>query len=393
MPFLRLSALVFTLCLALTGAACDSAESSVEDDGGEGAAPGSGGTGSGGTANGGTAGGAGKSGTSGSAGTGTPPADPLPWLHVEGNRIKDPAGNDVILRGVSLIDLGVTELWEGGIRAMIDRLTKIDDTQGSSPGWYTRVVRLAVVPSDGESDSPIEYQAGSDAYYSTILRPAVDYALSKGLYVIIDWHYIEDTSLHRDTTNAFWADIAPRFAGDSHVMFELYNEPINGGSWPSVKPDMQSFYDTVRSGAPQNLVLVGTPNWSQVVGPAATDPIVGQNIVYVAHMYPLHWNNQSLRNQIVTAAAVHPVFITEWGFQSGSNNILNGTISNYGTPFKQFLEDNELSWTAWCASNNWGPPIFNTDYTLRVGEGEMGGFVKDFLYEKRDSNLPSEPTN
>jgi endoglucanase len=235
----------------------------------------------------------------------------------------------------------------------------------------------------------VHYQPGSDVYYRTLLRPAVDYALTKGLYVIIDWHYIDDTTLHRDTTNAFWADMAPRFANDSHVLFELYNEPINAGQWSTVKADMQSFYDTVRAGAPNNLVLVGTPNWSQVVAPTATDPLNGTNIVYVAHMYPQHWPNASLRQQIVTAAAVHPVFMTEWGFQDGANAILDGTISSYGAPFKQFLEEQKLSWTAWCASSNWGPPMFNDNYTLRVGEGEMGGFVKDFLYEKRDSDRPA----
>jgi endoglucanase len=383
----RLSPLSLLLALAFNTLACDSAESSTAGDGdGTGKnPPGSAGTGTGGAGNAGASGG-----TSGTAGTSNvAPAEPLPWLHVEGNQIKDPAGNAVILRGVSLIDLSVTESWEGGITRMIDRLTKSDDPQGSSPGWYTRVLRFAVVPEDGESESPVHYQPGSSIYYDTILRPAVDYALTKGLYVIIDWHYIADTTPHRDTTNAFWADIAPRFANDSNVMFELYNEPINAGQWPSVKADMQSFYDTVRAGAPNNLVLVGTPNWCQVVAPTASDPLNGTNIVYVAHMYPQHWANPSLRQQIVTAAAVHPVFVTEWGFQENLSALLGGTITSYGAPFTQFLEENKLSSTAWCASSNWGPPMFNIDYTLRVGAGEMGGFVKDFLYEKRDSDRPA----
>jgi endoglucanase len=207
---------------------------------------------------------------------------------------------------------------------------------------------------------------------------------------IIDWHYIDDTSLHRETTATFWSDIAPRFANDSHVLFELYNEPINGGSWPEVKTDMQAWYDLVRAAAPNNLVLVGTPNWSQIVGPTGTDPIDGDNVVYVAHMYPQHWGQPSLRTQISTAAAWHPLFLTEWGFQQGSNDILDGTITSYGAPFKQFVEEQKVSWTAWCASSSWGPPMFDDAYLLRVGEGEMGGFAKDWLYEKRDADQPSK---
>jgi endoglucanase len=347
-------------------------------------APGGGTAGSGGGGRGGAAG----SPTGGSGG-GAGSRGALPWLRVTGNRIEDPSGNEVILRGVSFIDLGATEEWEGGARQMIDRLTNTTDTASSSPGWYTRVVRLAIYPPDSEDfDSPNTYQAGNTAYYDTLLRPVVDYARQKGVYAIIDWHYIGDTNAHVQTTSAFWTDMAPRFANDSHVLFELFNEPINDGNWASVRANMQTWYDIVRARAPQNLVLVGTPNWCQIVGPTAQNPVNGTNIAYVAHMYPLHWNEPSLRSEITTAAAVHPVFVSEWGFDQGGNEIVDGTATNYGNPFKQFIEQNRLSWTAWCASSTWGPPMFNMDYSLRVGEGSMGGFVKDWLYEKRDANRP-----
>ena len=35
-----------------------------------------------------------------------------PRLHVEGNKVKDPNGNVVILRGVAMIDLGFLQEWE-----------------------------------------------------------------------------------------------------------------------------------------------------------------------------------------------------------------------------------------------------------------------------------------
>ena len=36
----------------------------------------------------------------------TPLYAATPWLHTDGNVIKDPCGNIVILRGIDLIDLG-----------------------------------------------------------------------------------------------------------------------------------------------------------------------------------------------------------------------------------------------------------------------------------------------
>jgi endoglucanase len=395
-PATRFLAAAFALNLVACSSSGDAVQSAPAVGSGGSSAPGSGGRpdSAGGTGNGGmTSGGAGTS--SGSAGAGgTPPTvvppAPLPALHVEGNAIKDPKGNTVILRGVDLIDLAATEQWEGGIKKMIDRLTDPSDTQGSSPGWATRVLRLAVLPGDSTSGTPVGYVPGIQ-YYERFLRPTVDYALQKGLYAIIDWHYVDDTLPHQATTTAFWQDIAPHFAGDTNVLFELYNEPTNDGSWALTKSDMQTWYDTVRAAAPDNLVLVGTPNWSQLVGDAAADPLSGTNIVYVAHMYPQHWQSQSLRNQITTAAQTVPVFMTEWGFWTvPMDPLLNGSITTYGAPLRDFIEANHVSWSAWCASSSWAPPMFDKTYALRVGEGEMGGFVKDWLYDRRNDDLPAE---
>jgi endoglucanase len=337
-------------------------------------------------------GGASGSGGGGAAGSGgTPAGGELPWLHVEGNQIKDPAGNTVVLRGVSTIDLGATDEWEGGAIEMIERLSNESDTQGSSPGWYPTVFRLAIYPPDSaDFESPFTYSANSDDFYNQLLRPVVDHIEQKRAYAIIDWHYIGNTNQHVATTDEFWADMAPRFANDSHVLFELYNEPVNNGSWASVRTDMQRWYDIVHAAAPNNLVLIGTPSWCQRASETATNPITGgeRNAVYVAHMYPIHWNDPELRNEVTTAAAAHPVFMSEWGFEQGSDEIVDGTISSYGSPFKQFVEQQGLSWTGWCASSSWFPPMFNDDYSLGVGEGRMGGFLKDWLYERRNDDLP-----
>ena len=72
----------------------------------------------------------------------------VPWLHVEGNKIKDPKGNIVVLRRISLLDLGFLEGWQGGAINMIDGLTNENDSQGNSPGWYPKIVRIPIYPPD-----------------------------------------------------------------------------------------------------------------------------------------------------------------------------------------------------------------------------------------------------
>ena len=327
-----------------------------------------------------------------------------PRLHVDGNKIKDPNGNIVVLRGIALIDLGFLQDWQGGAINMINRLTNKTDSQGNSPGWYPRVIRINITPPDSSpSNWPHKFNPDNNDLYN-LLRTVVDYCKTKDMYAIIDWHYIANTYDHVASTNQFWTYMAPRFASDNHVFFELFNEPINNtfgsdaANWASVKTDMQNWINIVRTYAPNNIILVGGPNWSQEIGPAASNPLTGSNIVIVSHIYPGHWRSPSwYQNHITTCAAVYPIMMTEWGFsQSGSPDpadLLNGTIAGYGQPLSDFREQYQIGHTAWVASYDWGPPMFWTDWTLRIGEGEMGGFTKDSLYLFKDADQPGGSSN
>src|SRR4030042_4939788 len=61
-----------------------------------------------------------------------------------------------------------------------------------------------------------------------------------------------------------------------------------------------------------------------------------------------------------------------------------------------FREGLGIGNAGWVASYDWGPPMFwkppnplpRGPWDLRIGEGEMGGFTKDKLYEKRNDNQP-----
>jgi hypothetical protein len=326
------------------------------------------------------------------------------WLHTDGNKIKDASGNTVVLRGVAMIDLGSTELWWGGAVEVIDRLTDLTDTAGNSPGWYTKIIRIPIAPHDSPlcDNSPLTFDPCDPSEIedlNDLLRSVVDYCASKDVYVIIDWHHMADTCDEVAETNAFWEYIAPRYASDSHVLFELFNEPINSAAtetdrWLSVKDDMETWIATVRTYAPHNLILVGTPQYCQILAPVVDNPVSDPNVAYVCHTYPYHWLGLSglsqswYTNHIITCAAQYPVICTEWGFTTDENfgaspyHFFYGTITDYGRPLKEFFECYGIGNTAWCASNSiWGSPMFYNDWSLRCGEGEMGCFAKDWLYE------------
>lgn len=53
----------------------------------------------------------------------------------------------------------------------------------------------------------------------------------------------------------------------------------------TIKPYAQAVISAIRAIDPDNLIVVGTPTWSQDVDVAAADPIAGTNIAYTLHFY------------------------------------------------------------------------------------------------------------
>src|SRR6185369_8284527 len=173
-----------------------------------------------------------------------------PWLSVSGRFIKDPSGNNVILRGVSLVDVSVADSRTRNARQLIDMATD------NANGWYARVVRLPVYPD--AIDMTPGWNANPDAYFNNHLNPAIQNCVARQIYCIIDWHYISDynNSTVDTATRNFWSYIAPRYANTPNVIFELYNEPIGPNDWNTWKSWAQPWVNIIRAAAPNNLILI-----------------------------------------------------------------------------------------------------------------------------------------
>jgi hypothetical protein len=204
---------------------------------------------------------------------------------------------------------------------------------------------------------------------SKLLKPAVDYATSKNLYVIIDFHQIDSVTTGNSAAdaNTFWNAIAPVFAGYGNVLYEPFNEPTDASSsWSKLKPVVQGFIDTIRAGAPNSVVIVPSHAWDQHPGDAANDPPTGSNLMYTAHIYPANWNT-TFQNQVTTAAAKAPVFVTEWGYASSDPN-----PHTWGVNLQSVIDANGASFTAWVTDNAWTPSMFaNTTLTSLTDFGML----------------------
>jgi endoglucanase len=315
-----------------------------------------------------------------------PEPDPIPvpapdaWLRVQGNKIVNVYGETVILKGVSIADPQHldTKPWERpGVtgRSIASKATE---------EFHAQVIRLPILPGDPAypNEGFFSPTNGREKYFDRHIKPLVDELTSKGFYVIIDLHYVSNYQDLYPRVHEFWEFMAPKFADNPYVLYEIFNEPILPNDWNTWKNTIaQPIVNLIRQHAPNNLLLVGGPYWSSNILGAATNPVVGNNIVYVAHIYsnqtPKMWNDRYL-----PVIQKFPVFITEWGFEDGGEE--GGTI-DFGIRFEQWMRQHNLSWTAWIFDNRWGPRMFNADWTLIDESRGMGTFVRDLLLEHHEA--------
>ncbi|MBW2732851.1 MAG: cellulase family glycosylhydrolase, partial [Deltaproteobacteria bacterium] len=115
------------------------------------------------------------------------------------------------------------------------------------------------------------------------------------------------------------------------------------------KPPIASQVLVFKAIDPDNLIVVGTPRWSQGVDQAAANPVPGQNIAYALHFYAAT-HKQWLRDR--TAAAIASgiaIFVTEWGVCEASGG---GYLDHKETEaWLSFMATHKLSWANWSISN------------------------------------------
>jgi endoglucanase len=317
-------------------------------------------------------------------------AAPPPKLKVVGNKFKDPVGNSVVLRGASITDFKhVQEAY--GYKFMIDLLTSQDK------GWHTKILRVPVHPGSW-------YGGNRDDMFNRFLKPLVDYATEKGLYVIIDWHYIEDPRNHKQDTLEFWQYIAPKFASYGNVFYELFNETSvnarNGLNWSTWKQVAQPWVNAIREKGAPNVLLMCGPQYCQHMREAGSDPFYDPmfpnqpNIAYVAHVYPGYYSRGSSLTdydyELKPVSDRFPIIITEWGWDSDmQGREVSGDFYSYGKPFKEYVDRNQMSWTTWVANKDgWFPQMFDSNWNPRPAPRYHGKFAQDWLYEKRNSDQP-----
>lgn len=214
--------------------------------------------------------------------------------------------------------------------------------------WGANCVRLAMYTAESGG-----YCAGGDkANLKKLIDNGVSYASALGMYVIIDWHILSDGNpqTHQDEAIAFFDEMSKKYASCPNVLYEICNEPNGGVSWSgNIKPYAEAVIPVIRKNAPDSVIIVGTPTWSQDVDKAAADPLKFSNVMYAFHFYA-GTHKDDLRNKVDKAVAGGlPVFITECSITDASGN--GACDKTSAEAWKALIEKDGLSVMEWSLSN------------------------------------------
>jgi hypothetical protein len=337
----------------------------------------------------------------------------LPQLTVNVNSLRDPGGNPVRLHGLCpefINDVGSKYGYASMMQRMVDQ--------------KARIVRIFIRPDIFDGDRT--------GYINNYIKPAVTEATNRNLYVILDYHRIDNPRLVDANVQAAWRALAPVYKNQPNVMFELFNEP--SATWEPHRTDptkndyisfsdfrtrFQNYINIIRNeiGA-NNIILVPGGWYSQHILKYEDDAnfYTGGNIAVVYHFYPGGWDttgtdgnanlNKPVVSELARVANKRVVFITEYGYDTvrtdahdTSFNVpdyRDGNSSKGKMAADKLMEHlgvNSTSYVAAKASEGWRPGLYDDALNFRTDAVRFHGIMtRDLLARNYDLYQPQETT-
>ena len=245
-------------------------------------------------------------------------------------------GQSVMLRGVSLNGLITSESFLN--RELFRELAGQDGVNLFRLPMYTYGVGTVGYCTNGDKER-----------HKQDVALGVELAKLEDMYVIIDWHILSDgdPNTYLEEAKRFFAEMAERYAGSCHVLYEICNEP-NGVDWPTVKRYAEQLIPVIREKAPQAVILVGNPDWSKDLYSVEADPLDFENVLYSLHFYAAtHGQSYREMTEEVSQRGL-PVFVTEYGVTAASGGLPRDLES--ADLWIELLERENISYCMWSFS-------------------------------------------
>lgn len=293
---------------------------------------------------------------------GTTPVSQHGQLSVKNGQLVDKSGKVYQLRGMSTH--GLTWFPEFVNESAFKTLR--DD-------WNTNVVRLAMYVDEwGNGQCYMGNKSGS----LELLEKGVDICIKLDMYVIIDWHVLNpgDPSKYTNEAKSFFETVSKRYAKYPNVIYEICNEPNGGASWSgNIKPYAEKIIPVIRKNAPNSVIIVGTPTWSQEIDKPLSDPLNYKNVMYAFHFYAA--THAGLRSNVENCVAQGlPVFVSEFGTCDASGGGANDF--NETQKWLSYFDKQGISYCNWSICNK-----DETCSVLRPGTSANGNWSESNLTE------------
>ncbi|MBC7417182.1 MAG: glycoside hydrolase family 5 protein [Pedobacter sp.] len=251
-------------------------------------------------------------------------------LHITGKQLLNEHNNAVQLRGMSLF----WSQWQ-------PQYFNYETLEKLKNNWHADIVRAPMAIENGG------YLRNPKREKKKIFA-VVDAAIKLGIYVIVDWHD-HHAQNHQQEAVAFFSALSKKYGNTPNLIYETFNEPLDV-SWTDVlKPYHVAVIAAIRKNDPDNVIVCGTPTWSQKLLEAAKDRIDAKNIAYTLHFYA-GTHTEKLRGEAQKAInAGLPIFVTEFGTTEATGD---GDVYVASTnAWLDFANKNSLSWCNWSVAD------------------------------------------
>lgn len=290
-------------------------------------------------------------------------------LHIKGSQLLNEQGESLQLAGMSLF----WSQWQPQYYNQ-ESIGILKDY------WNVSVVRAAMgVEHGGYLDHP---KAEKEKVFNVI-----DAAITHGIYVIVDWHD-HKAEEHITEAKTFFREVAEKYGDYPHLIYEVYNEPLQVSWDDTLKPYHEEIIAEIRKFDADNIIVCGTPNWSQDVDDAAENPIEGENIAYTLHFYAGTHQDELMQKAEKAIEAGLPIIVTEFGTTEADGD---GMVYRKDTQkWLKFMDKHKLSWCNWSiadkdeASAALKPGTIPTQMNNRESWTESGAFIREVLRKKHN---------
>ena len=247
-------------------------------------------------------------------------------LKVDGISLVNQYNEKVVLKGVS----------SHGLQWFNYLVT--DDNIKTLKDWGANVFRLAMYTKEGG------YVDNKNVYNDLIKD--IDLVISNDMYVIVDWHILSDNNpnYNKEEAKDFFKSISLKYNNTPNIIFEICNEPNGSTSWNDVKEYANEIIPIIREYS-NNLIIIGTPTWSQDVDSVIGNKVNDDNTMYALHFYT-GTHKEYLRDKAKKALDNNiPIFVSEWGVSDASGN--GGIYLDEAEKWLEFINNNNLSYVNW----------------------------------------------